>query len=99
LTTSLYRPGRYAPRLGCPLLVCMADGDRLMAPKPALKVARSAKQGELRRYPFSHFGMYYGPGFDRAAADQAEFLRLHLLPGKEDAEPAVPAAPVLEALP
>jgi fermentation-respiration switch protein FrsA (DUF1100 family) len=100
LTTSLYRPGRYAPRLGCPVLVCMADGDRLIAPKPALRIARSAPKGELRRYPFSHFGMYFGPGFDRAVADQAEFLRLHLLPpGRAEDEPEEPTAPVLEALP
>jgi hypothetical protein len=95
----LYRPGRYAPRLGCPLLVCMADGDRLIAPKPALRMAKTAPHGELRRYPFSHFGMYFGPGYDRAVADQAEFLRQHLLPDRVDAAPAEPPAPALEALP
>ena len=99
LTTSLYRPGRYAPRLGCPLLVCMADGDHLIAPRPAMKMAESAPRGELRRYPFGHFGMYFGPGFDRAVADQAEFLRLHLLAGKADDEPGEPPIRALEALP
>jgi hypothetical protein len=99
LTTSLYRPGRYAPRLGCPVLVCMADGDRLIAPKPALTIARNAPRGELRRYPFSHFGMYFGPGFDAAVADQVAFLRRHLLPDREEAAPAQLRAPVLEALP
>jgi fermentation-respiration switch protein FrsA (DUF1100 family) len=99
LTTSLYRPGRYAPRLGCPLLVCMADGDHLIAPRPALKMARSAPHGELRRYPYSHFGMYFGPGFDRAAADQAEFLRLHLLRSEAESQPGKSPTPILEALP
>jgi fermentation-respiration switch protein FrsA (DUF1100 family) len=99
LTTSLYRPGRYAPRLGCPLLVCMADGDHLIAPGPALTMARAAPHGELRRYPFSHFGMYFGRGFDRAVADQAEFLQLHLLPGRTKEKPGEPTMPVLEALP
>jgi uncharacterized protein len=99
LTTSLYRPGRYAPRLGCPLLVCMADGDRLIAPRPALRMARGAPKGELRRYPFSHFGMYFGPGFDRAVVDQAEFLQLHLLSDRAEDEQADLPTAVLEALP
>jgi uncharacterized protein len=106
LTTSLYRPGRYAPRLGCPLLVCMADGDHLIAPRPAMKIARTAPHGELRRYPFGHFGMYFGDGFERAVADQAEFLRLHLMPGDEGAQPArllgpeePPSLQAVEALP
>ena len=56
----------------------MADGDQLIAFDPAIKIASPAPAGELRRYPFSHFGMYFGDGFERAAADQAEFLRRHL---------------------
>jgi hypothetical protein len=77
----------------------MADGDRLIAPKPALRIAGSAPKGELRRYPFSHFGMYFGPGFDRAVADQVAFLRRHLLPDREEGAPAELPPAVLEALP
>jgi hypothetical protein len=77
----------------------MADGDRLIAPKPALRMADSAPHGELRRYPFSHFGMYFGAGYDRAVIDQVEFLCRHLLPDQEKAEPAEAPPPALEALP
>jgi uncharacterized protein len=79
LRTTLYRPGRSAKRLRCPLLVCIADGDRVMPAKPALKMAEYASDGTLRRYGFGHFGMYYGEGFKRAVHDQVEFLREHLL--------------------
>jgi fermentation-respiration switch protein FrsA (DUF1100 family) len=75
LTTTFYRPGRDAKRLGCPLLVCVADGDGVMAEKPALEMAR---RGMLRRYPVGHFGMYDGEGFERAVADQVEFLEQRL---------------------
>ncbi len=99
LTTAMYRPSRQAPRVRCPLLVCVADGDQLIAFDPAIKIATQAPAGELRRYPFSHFGMYFGEGFERAAADQADFLRRHLLPA--DTHGARSEAPLraLEALP
>jgi pimeloyl-ACP methyl ester carboxylesterase len=79
LTTTLYRPGLAARRLQCPLMVCVADDDRLIAIKPAVKMAERAERGTLRRYPFGHFGMYYGEGFDRVVPDQVAFLRQHLL--------------------
>jgi fermentation-respiration switch protein FrsA (DUF1100 family) len=78
LSTALYRPGRLAGRLRRPLLVCMADGDEIVPPAPALRLVEQAPDAELRRYPFGHFGMYSGEGFDRAAADQAQFLARHL---------------------
>ena len=74
LATAMYRPGRSAGNVSCPLLVCLADADQLVPPKPALKMVRAAAQGELRRYPFGHFGMYFGEGFDLAVADQTAFL-------------------------
>jgi pimeloyl-ACP methyl ester carboxylesterase len=79
LTEALYRPGRSARRVKCPVLVCVADADLLIARKPAIRVARKAAKGELRRYPFGHFGMYTPPGFDRVATDQAAFLRRALI--------------------
>jgi len=78
LGTAVYRPARLAGRLRCPLFVCMADGDQLVPPRPALKMVDDAPHAELRRYPFGHFAMYYGAGFDRVAADQAAFFARHL---------------------
>jgi dienelactone hydrolase len=77
LTTTFYRPGAAAKRLRCPLLVCVADGDRIIPARGALKAAR---HGALRRYASSHFGMYVGVGFEAAVADQVAFLRRELVP-------------------
>lgn len=73
LAVGFYRPGRAAAHVRCPLLVCVADFDRLAPPPPALRMVRAAPDAELVRYPFDHFGIYL-EGFERAAADQAEFL-------------------------
>ena len=74
LGTTFYRPGRRARDVRCPLLVCIADGDRLIPAKPALAMVEAAERGELRRYPFGHYAMYVGDGFERAVRDQTAFL-------------------------
>jgi uncharacterized protein len=99
LTDSFYRPGRLASKLRCPLMICVADGDQLIALKPALTMAAEAPASELRRYPSGHFGMYFGDGFDRATADQAEFLRRHLLPPEPRRQSAEQPLQAVEALP
>jgi uncharacterized protein len=99
LSTALYRPGLLAGRLGCPLLVCLADGDQLVPPGPGLKMVEKAAEADLRRYPFGHFAMYYGEGFDRAAADQARFLarQLRVAPVRTNRfRPQVPEMEVLQ---
>jgi acetyl esterase/lipase len=75
LYAAFYNPGRADRRLRCRLLVCVADGDAVIAPKPALRLA---ERGELRRYRYSHFAMYHGCGFERVVNDQIAFLRRSL---------------------
>lgn len=79
LGTSLYRPGRSARRVRCPLLVCVADGDRLIPREPALRMVRAARRGELRQYPVGHYAIYFGDGFEHAVAHQTAFLRRCLI--------------------
>lgn len=79
LRIGTYRPGRAAARLRCPLLVCVCDHDRVTPPDPAWRAAGAAPRGEIRRYPLGHFDIYLGEGFERAVADQIEFLDRHLL--------------------
>lgn len=74
LTTGFYMPGRHARRVHCPLLVQVADGDAVTPPAPAIRAARRAPRGELRRYPGGHFDIYVGEPFERAVADQLGFL-------------------------
>jgi dienelactone hydrolase len=74
-----YQPGKAVERLGMPLLVCVADGDRETPADFAARFVERAPRGELRRYPASHFEMYHGETFKRVLADQVDFLRSHLL--------------------
>ncbi|HEX2085607.1 MAG TPA: alpha/beta fold hydrolase [Solirubrobacteraceae bacterium] len=80
LRVGLYRPIADAPRVTCPLLVCVGDEDDLTPPEPAVRVAELAPRGEVRRYPTGHWGVYPVAGgvFEQVVADQAEFLRRHL---------------------
>jgi hypothetical protein len=75
LRIAFYSPGRAARRIACPWLVCVADGDVVTPPQPAIKAAMSAPRGELRRYESGHFDIYRGELFERATRDQIDFIR------------------------
>jgi fermentation-respiration switch protein FrsA (DUF1100 family) len=80
LRVALYRPGRKASRLPCPGLWCICDADSLVTAKSALAAAAAAPRGgEVKRYPIGHFAIYVGEDFERAVADQTEFLTRQLL--------------------
>jgi fermentation-respiration switch protein FrsA (DUF1100 family) len=98
LTTALYRPGRSARHVRCPLLVCLADGDRLIPPAPALKMLRVAGRGELRRYPVGHFTMYFGQGFELAVTHQTAFLSRCLGAASAADGPPAPAPRRMEVM-
>jgi len=75
-----FRPGRLAPTLHCPWLVCVGEADRVARPGPAIAAARRAPLGELRTYPgVDHFDVYDGAPHEAVVADQISFLRSHLL--------------------
>jgi dienelactone hydrolase len=73
-----YRPGRSAAKIACPVLFCVCDGDTVAPAKRTLKLAAAAPRGEIKRYPVGHFEIYVGEAFERAVADQTEFLVRHL---------------------
>jgi alpha/beta superfamily hydrolase len=73
------RPALRAPWVGCPLLVCVCDQDVLAPPRPAVRVARQAPRGELRRYPIGHFDLFGGQWLEEVVGDQLAFLRRTLL--------------------
>jgi uncharacterized protein len=80
LTTALDRPVKVADRVGCPIMICLGDADLIVPPEPSVRLAkRLGDQVTLRRYPYSHFAMYDGAGFEQVAPDQAAFLGRHLL--------------------
>ena len=75
-------PITYAPRVQCPLLLCVGDRDTADSPQAALKTAQAAPYGEVRRYDCDHYDFYAGEIFERAVADQCTFLVRHLFAGK-----------------
>ncbi len=78
LHVGIYRPGAGTADIRCPLLVCVCEKDATTPPGPAIRAAERAPRGELRRYPIGHFDIYLGKDFERAVADQTEFLSRHL---------------------
>jgi len=79
LTLALYRPGVLAARVGVPMLYCICEGDSLVPARSTARFAARAPRGEVLRYPIGHFEIYVGEWFERAVADQTEFLARHLL--------------------
>lgn len=78
LRVPFYRPGRRAGRITHPVLLCVADHDDLTPAGAAIATGRRIRRGEVRRYACGHFDLYHGELFDRAVADQIEFLERHL---------------------
>jgi hypothetical protein len=66
-------------KVGCPILVQIADRDTV-TPAAASRAAAWRAKGrvEVREYPCQHFDIYVGEGRERAIADQLHFLRRHL---------------------
>ncbi|WP_232376498.1 alpha/beta hydrolase [Amycolatopsis aidingensis] len=83
LRVPFYRPGRKAGAVRCPALWCVTDRDSLCPAENTVRHARKAPRGEIKRYPIGHFDIYLGEWFERAVADQTEFLRRHLLPDSQ----------------
>lgn len=73
-----YQPAAKAAQIRSPLLVCVAEQDVLTPPAPALEAAARAPRGTAKQYPCQHFEIYLGALFERAVADQIEFLEEHL---------------------
>ncbi|MEU4242473.1 alpha/beta fold hydrolase [Actinoplanes sp. NPDC026619] len=90
LRFAVYRPGRWAARVRCPLLVVVADQDQVALPGPAARAAGRAPRGELVRLPGGH----YAPFLDQhepAATAEIAFLQAHL-PTRAK-RPSAPAGP------
>jgi pimeloyl-ACP methyl ester carboxylesterase len=94
LRVGAYRPGRAAARVSCPALFCVCDDDSLAPAETTVKHASRAPRGEIKRYPVGHFEIYVGDTWERAVADQTEFLVRHLEAHRQPAktEAKAPAA-------
>src|SRR6266536_1584568 len=91
LRITLYRPGRYASRVRCPLLVLVCDQDQSALPGPAAGAANRAPRAELVRMPGGHYEPFLG-GHEQAAGAELSFLRRHLLDHPRADRPGAVAA-------
>ena len=73
LWVASYRPGRRAERIGCPLLVVVADDDRSALAEPSAQAAETAPHGELVRVPGGHYAPYLD-AHDAVVAAELAFL-------------------------
>jgi len=94
LRLGFYRPGRYASRVRCPLLVIVCDQDQSALAEPAVRAAQRAPDGELVRLPGGHYAPFLD-AHEQAVEAQLSFLRRHLpdhsqadLPHSATANPA-----------
>jgi uncharacterized protein len=77
---AFYRPGRFASRVACPLLVLVCDQDQSALAGPAVRAASRAPRGELVRMSGGHYEPFLA-GQEQAAEAELSFLRRHLLDG------------------
>ncbi len=73
-----YRPGRFAPRVQCPLLVLVCDQDQSALVAPSLRAAKRAPGAELVRRPGGHYAPFADQHESTVAAELA-FLQRHTL--------------------
>jgi fermentation-respiration switch protein FrsA (DUF1100 family) len=91
LRLGFYRPGRYASRVRCPLLVLAFEQDGAALGPPAVRAGQRAPRGEVVRLPGGHYESYLD-GHERAVEVQLSFLRRHLLGGSEPSGPLAPSS-------
>lgn len=78
LTLPLYRPGRDAAGIRCPVHVTYAEQDSLIPVGAVARVVGRLRDVEAHRESYGHFDVYDGPEFDAAVASQTAFLQRHL---------------------
>jgi uncharacterized protein len=75
---ALYRPGRTASRISCPLLAVISTRDQTVLATPGLKAARRARGGEVLEVDGTHYAAFLDQ-HEAVVAAELDFLRRHLL--------------------
>ena len=78
LRLAVWRPGRLASSVRCPLLVVVCDQDQSALARPAVRAAGRAPGAELVRLPGGHYAPFLD-AHEQAVAAELSFLRRHLL--------------------
>jgi hypothetical protein len=56
----------------------VCDDDSLAPADKTVALLSKAPRAEIKRYPIGHFDIYVGEPWERAVADQTQFLTRHL---------------------
>ena len=81
LEVAFNRPIKFAPRVGCPILVQAGTADRIAPLATARRAAaRAGVRAELREYTIDHVDVYTEAVHQRLLDDQLDFLGRHLSP-------------------
>jgi dienelactone hydrolase len=80
LRMGMYRPGLKAGKLPCPALFAICDQDSVAPAGRTAELAARGQRNEILHYPIGHFDPYVGEAWERAVADQTEFLVRTLKP-------------------
>ena len=75
---ALYRPGRTASRISCPLLAVISTRDQSVLAAPALKAASQAPGAEVLQIDGTHYAAFLDQ-HETVVAAELDFLRRHLL--------------------
>jgi uncharacterized protein len=78
LRMCVYRPGRAAARVTCPLLVVACEQDQTALAAPAVRAAARAPRGELVSLPGGHYAPFL-EAHEETVEAELSFLRRHLL--------------------
>jgi uncharacterized protein len=99
LRIGFYRPGRYASKARCPLLVVVCDQDQSALAGPAVGAARRAPRAELVHLAGGHYAPFL-EGHEQAVEAELSFLRRHVLDQvRADHHAAAASAPHLGGRP
>ena len=75
---AMYRPGRTASRISCPLLAVISTGDQSVLAAPALKAASKAPRAEVLQIDGTHYAAFLEQ-HETVVAAELDFLHRHLL--------------------
>jgi pimeloyl-ACP methyl ester carboxylesterase len=74
---AMYRPGRTAGRISCPLLAVISTRDQSVLAAPGLKAARRAPAGEILEVDGAHYAAFLDQ-HETVVAAELDFLHRHL---------------------
>ena len=78
LRVGFYRPGRWAARVRCPILVVVCDRDQSALVGPAVRAAHRAPRSEIVHLPGGHYAPFLDQ-HEQAVDAQLTFLHRHLV--------------------